>query len=126
MQTLTTPMIPMQTPLELCQKTYQPTWICPVPPSNDESHEDEMGGPSAAVTPLPADGGEVPREAGGNQSLTDCSGPASSDDDFRRRRRLRRSDGITKAKDILWENPMKLLSKSAKRSKPALRLVSTV
>ena len=64
MQTLTTPMIPMQTPLELCQKTYQPTWICPVPPSNDESHEDEMGGPSAAVTPLPADGGEVPREAG--------------------------------------------------------------
>ena len=64
-----------------------------VPPSDDESNEDEMGGPSAAVNTLPAGGGEIPREVGGSQSLIGRSGPsdaavntvpASSDDDFRR------------------------------------------
>ena len=68
----------------------------PVPPSDDESNEDEMGGPSAAVDTLPAGGGEIPCEVGGSQSLTGRSGPAdaavntlpaSSDDDVRRRRR---------------------------------------
>ena len=70
--------------------------LAPVPPSDDESNEDEIGGPSAAVNTLPADGGEIPREVGGSQSLTGCSRPsdaavhtwpASSDDAFRRRRR---------------------------------------
>ena len=65
----------------------------PVPSSDDESNEDEMGGPSAAVNTLPAGGGEIPREVGGSQSLIGRSGPsdaavntvpASSDDDFRR------------------------------------------
>ena len=68
----------------------------PVPSSDDESNEDEMGGPSAAVNTLPAGGGEIPCEVGGSQSLTGRSGPsdaavntlpASSDDDVRRRRR---------------------------------------